>query len=241
MIRQPKRGQVELRQDGTFTYTPRNNKVGVDSFTFTATDPAGNVSREATVTVQILKPTDSRQYTDTVGKPCRFAAEWMRNSGLFVGEQVGGENCFFPEKEVSRGEFLAMVTKLLQIPQGDPASISSDAPGWLKPYLAAAVRSGLVAGLPQETFAYEEPITAEEAAVILQNALDLSISHGAMETMSQEDVPQWAAASLCAMTEHGVDLTAGQTLTRGQVAEVLYRVSYLSITAPGMQVLRLQQ
>ena len=241
LIHQPKRGQVELRQDGTFTYTPRNNKVGVDSFTFTATDPAGNVSREATVTVQILKPTDSRQYTDTVGKPCRFAAEWMRNSGLFVGEQVGGENCFFPEKEVSRGEFLAMVTKLLQIPQGDPASISSDAPGWLKPYLAAAVRSGLVAGLPQETFAYEEPITAEEAAVILQNALDLSISHGAMETMSQEDVPQWAAASLCAMTEHGVDLTAGQTLTRGQVAEVLYRVSYLSITAPGMQVLRLQQ
>ena len=77
--------------------------------------------------------------------------------------------------------------------------------------------------------------------MILQNALDLSISHGAMETMSQEDVPQWAAASLCAMTEHGVDLTAGQTLTRGQVAEVLYRVSYLSITAPGMQVLRLQQ
>lgn len=244
LIRQPKRGQVELRQDGTFTYTPKKNKVGVDSFTFTATDPAGNVSREATVTIQILKPTDSRQYTDTAGKPCRFAAEWMRNSGLFIGEQVNGENCFFPEKTVSRGEFLAMVTKLLQIPRNsaDYSVISSEAPQWLKPYLAAALRSGLIAGLPQEQMAaYDQPILAEEAAVILQNALKLQFSNSALQTMSQEEVPQWAAASLCAMAEHGVDLTAGQALTRSQVAEILYQVNYLSITAPGMQVLRLQQ
>ena len=59
LVRQPRRGTVELREDGSFTYTPKKNKVGVDSFTFTAADPGGNVSREATVTVQILKPTDS--------------------------------------------------------------------------------------------------------------------------------------------------------------------------------------
>ena len=98
LVRKPKRGTVELREDGTFTYTPKKNKVGVDSFTYTVADPAGNVSREATVTVQILKPTDARQYTDTVGSDCRFTAEWMRNTGLFVGEVVAGESCFFPEK-----------------------------------------------------------------------------------------------------------------------------------------------
>ena len=57
LMRQPKRGEVTLNPDGSFTYTPKKNKVGIDSFTYTATDPAGNVSREATVTVQILKPT----------------------------------------------------------------------------------------------------------------------------------------------------------------------------------------
>ena len=56
VIRQPKRGTVEIREDGSFTYTPKKNKVGVDSFTYTATDPAGKVSREATVTIQILSP-----------------------------------------------------------------------------------------------------------------------------------------------------------------------------------------
>ena len=45
LVRSPRRGEVALREDGTFLYTPKKNKVGVDSFTFTAADPAGNVSR----------------------------------------------------------------------------------------------------------------------------------------------------------------------------------------------------
>ena len=67
VVRQPKRGLVSVESNGSFTYTPKKNKVGVDSFTYTAVDPAGNVSREATVTVQILKPTDSQLYTDHRG------------------------------------------------------------------------------------------------------------------------------------------------------------------------------
>ena len=98
VARNPKRGTVAIHEDGTYTYTPKKNKVGVDSFTYTAVDPAGTRSREATVTVQILKPTEARQYTDTAGADCRFAAEWMRNTGLFVGEQIGDQSCFFPEK-----------------------------------------------------------------------------------------------------------------------------------------------
>ena len=168
LIRNPKRGQVQLRADGTFLYTPKKNKVGVDSFTYTATDPAGKVSREATVTVQILKPTDSRQYTDTVGRDCRFAAEWMRNCGLFVGETINGENCFQPEKTVSRGEFVAMVVKMLELPACEEyEGVPADAPAWLRPYLAAALRSGI--GVEGN---YEEPITAAEAVLILQVAMD---------------------------------------------------------------------
>ena len=41
VLRQPKRGTVTLDGQGGFTYTPKKNKVGVDSFTYTATDPAG--------------------------------------------------------------------------------------------------------------------------------------------------------------------------------------------------------
>ena len=247
LVRNPKRGEVTLQDNGSFTYTPKKNKVGVDSFTYTAADPAGNVSREATVTIQILKPTDAKQYTDTMGQECRFAAEWMRNTGLFVGEKVGGNDCFYPEKAVSRGEFLTMVVKALEIPTQEVsyASLPQDTPDWLKPYLAAAMRSGLTAGLPEAesgSFGADQPITGAEAAVMLQNALDLSISQQTIETatVSDEEIPAWAQVSLTAMNDNGIYLESGETLTRGQVAQVMYQVSRLALTAPGMAVLRMQ-
>ena len=249
VIRQPKRGTVALGEDGSFTYTPKKNKVGVDSFTYTAADAAGNVSREATVTIQILKPTDAKQYTDTVGQDFRFEAEWLRNTGLFVGETVAGESCFHPEKTVSRGEFVTMLVQALSIPTEDVSydAIPQDTPDWLKPYLAAAMRAGLTAELPQAesgSFEADRAITGAEAAVMIQNALDLSISKTALETVatdSEEAFPTWAAASITVMAENGVDLAADQALTRAELAKALYRVSYLSVDAPGMAVIRKQQ
>ena len=246
VTREPKRGTVTIHADGTFTYTPKKNKVGVDSFTYTATDPAGNVSREATVTIQILKPTDSKLYTDTDGLDCRFEAEWMRNTGLFVGEKIGNKEFFQPDKAVSRGEFLAMLVKTLDIPTEDSAaaSLPEDTPDWLRPYLAAAIRSGLTAGWPEtegESFCADQPITGAEAAVMLQNALDLNISQETLEetAASEEEVaevPAWAALSLTAMAENGIALQAGEAMTRGDVAQVLYQVSQLAQTAPGLAI-----
>ena len=249
VCREPKRGSVHIHEDGKFTYTPKKNKVGVDSFTYTATDPAGNVSKTATVTIQILKPIDAKQYTDTFMEDCRFTAEWMKNTGLFVGETVNGDSCFFPEKTVTRGEFLAMAVKALDIPTQDVSTeaVPSDTPDWLKPYLAAALRSGLTANLPiSETGSFEadKAITGAEVAVMLQNALDLSVSQEALEVMesdapSKEEIPTWAASSMTVMEHHGISLST-EEFTRGEMAQVMYQVSDLIINAPGMSVIRKQ-
>ena len=233
LVRQPRRGTVELREDGSFTYTPNKNKVGVDSFTVTATDPAGNVSREATVTVQILKPTDNKQYRDTLGEDCHFSAQWLRSTGLFSGEQVGDDLCFQPDKTVSRGEFLSMLVNLLEIPVEEV-----DAPDWVQPYLDAAVRSGLVSGWESESFSMNEAVTGAEAAVALQNALDLSAGHEAMSYA--EEVPEWAATSLAVMAANGLELNAEAELTRGEVAQMLYQVSRMAVGAPGTMVFSVQ-
>jgi len=250
--RKPKRGEVTLEENGTFLYTPKKNKIGVDSFTYTATDPAGNVSREATVTIQILKPLDNRQYADTAGESCRFAAEWMRNTGLFAGETVGNQLCFRPGETVSRGDFIAMVVQTLGIPTEDAAlnAVPSDTPMWLRPYLAAAIRSGLTADLPTSqtgSFEADRPITGGEAAVILQNALALTVSVQALEaveaaaTDQKEELPTWAAASLTAMADNGIALELEQTMSRGEVAELMYRVHQMKDYAPGMVVIRMNR
>ena len=231
VTRGPKRGTVTLGDDGSFTYTPKHNKVGVDSFTYTATDPAGKVSREATVTITILKPSDASEYSDTAGKDCRFAAEWMKHTGIFVGETLGESTCFCPEKQVTRGEFVTMLVKALDIPTDEEVTYTGytdEIPQWLQPYLAAAIRSGLTAGLPwQETFGPEEAITGAEASVLLQNALDLT---AAPEAMAQSDVsaPDWAQSSLTALSGSGILLDPQTILTRADAAQVLYQAALLT-------------
>ena len=240
VTRQPKRGTLTVAEDGSFVYTPKKNKVGVDSFTYTATDPSGNVSRGATVTITVLKPGDAAQYTDTIGSDCRFAAEWLKNTGLFVGETLGGQLCFQEEKPVSQEEFLVMMVKALGIPLEETANYTGypeDVPQWLRPYLAAALRSGLTAGLPAEDAqTLGEGITGGAAAVMLQNALDLAVMTVVDE--GREDVPQWAAVAVAALQDNGVSVKAMETLTRGETAKLLYQISLLAEDAPGLAMYR---
>lgn len=233
VTRNPKRGDLAVNTDGSYTYTPKKNKVGTDSFAYTVTDSAGNVSREATVIIQILKPSTKATYADTLGMECRFAAEWMRNTGLFVGETIGNQSCFRPDKTVTRGEFVAMLVQALGIRVEEDATFtgfSDEAPAWLKPYLAAAMRAGLTAGWKSDTFGAEEAITGAEAALLIQNALDLTVSAAALEA---EDV------AMAVLAENGLQLSA-DAMTRAQTALALYQVSCLAPTAPGMQVLAKQ-
>ena len=212
LVRPPKRGEVILREDGSFLYTPKKNKVGTDSFTYTATDSAGNTSGEATVTVDILKPSDDRQYADTVSSDCRFEAEWLRNTGIFSGETVSGQFCFSPDESVTRGQFLAMLMQVLDMPVDRSVTETGfldESPKWLQPYLAAALRSGIITGYPAEggvEFRAGQAVSAEEAARMVQNAVAFAVPTAAMD---QPEVP-------------GLD-----PLTRADAAKALYRVSRL--------------
>lgn len=228
VTRAPKRGDVVIHDDGTFTYTPKKNKVGTDSFTYTATDPAGNVSRQATVTIEILKPCDKSTYSDTVGTDCRFAAEWLRNVGLFTGETVGGQLCFRPEQSVTRGEFVAMLVELLDVPVDADAAytgFTDECPAWLRPYLAAALRAGLTAGWHGTVFDADAAITAEEAALLVQNALVLPI-----DTLGGAENADLVAV----LAENGIALGSG-TMTRAQVANALYQIGKCTAKTQKMQ------
>ena len=222
IVRQSRRGTVTLGEDGSFTYTPKKNKVGVDSFTYTATDASGKCSREATVTVTILKSKGGKPYVDTLGQPCRFAAEWMKNTGIFAGEQVSDSPCFDAQRPVSRGQFLAMLSRTLQLPEPQQQWLPEDGrevASWLKPYLAAAHRAGLTAAL-RPGGSLEEPITQAEADAMVQLALDLP----------QEVIPAWAQLL---QEDDG-----GRALTRAQAAMLLYETHKLMDFAPGMRAIR---
>lgn len=211
ILRQPRRGSVTIDEKGGFTYTPAKNKVGVDSFTYTATDPQGKVSREATVTVTILKSTNAPGYEDTMDTSCRFTAEWMRATGIFAGETLAGSAYFGPEKTVNRGEFLTMVVKTLSIPveQQVSAEIRTNLPQWLRPYAAAALRAGLTAGTVwQGDFDTQASVSTQEAAALLCACLDLEGEDG-VKLLQEASFP---------IPEEG-------NLTREMAANLLYKLS----------------
>ena len=215
VTRQPRRGTVEIKEDGSFTYTPKSNKVGVDSFAYTASDPGGKTSREATVTITILRPTEPENYADTQGTDCCFSAQWMCATGIFSGETLAGQRCFQPEKKVTRGEFLTMVVKTLSIPVEDVPQLDSlsDYPQWLRPYAAAALRFGLTdRGIWKTGWQSDQDLTGNEAAALLCGALDLD---------GEEE--SWIPM----LEEKGIDFS--QTpVTRAQAANALYRLHQLT-------------
>ena len=65
---------------------------------------------------------------------------------------------------------------------------------------------------------------------MVQNALDLRTD---AETATFEE------EAVTVMAENDAALPQQEVLTRGDAAKFLYRVKYLSVTAPGMQALRL--
>jgi hypothetical protein len=130
-----------------------------------------------------------------------------------------------------------MVIQVLDIPTEDTENIRLPVttPQWLKPYLAAAQRSGLTADW--ETISLSEPITGAEAAVILQNALDLS--HRQQD--AAEEPTTYADTALAVMNENGLMLVADEALNRAQVADILYKAHTLAQNAPGVAVFQTEQ
>lgn len=239
LVTEPRRGEVELSEDGSFTYTPLHNKVGKDSFTFTVTDEAGNVSEPATVKIRIQKPTEESVYADMDGDPDAFSAMWLREEGIFTGASVGGQLCFSPDEAVSRGEFLVMVMKLVEAEAAESAvstgfADEAETPAWLRPYLVSALRGGMISGVSEGDgvlFLAQEDMTRAEAAVMVQNILKLPGADAA-QVFSQEDpaVPAWAAEAAAALVQAGVSLELTdelQPLTRRDAAGLLYDIHAL--------------
>jgi hypothetical protein len=90
-----------------------------------------------------------------------------------------------------------MLVKTLDIPVEEGlvyTGYTDEVPLWLQPYLAAAVRSGLVAGLKNpEVFGAGEVITTAEAAVMVANGLDLAETFSGS---SEEPVTRAMAAQI---------------------------------------------
>lgn len=225
---QPKKGTIELEEDGSFVYTPADGKKGKDYFGYKAIDSEGNRSQEATVIIRLLK-NKSVSYVDMDGSASYCSAVKLAECGAFIGKQLGGEYYFEPERTLSRGEFLALCmsvtgTDTLGGVVSTGFTDDEQIPGWLKSCVASAVSNGIVKGRSAADGVYFDAssnITRAEAGVMLDRMLRLSdVSYLSVG----DGVPTWAAQAAANLEACSImsGSSADQTeLTRAEAADML--------------------
>lgn len=83
---QPVKGKIVQGEDGSFTYTPNDNKRGKDYFGYKAVDAEGNVSQEATVIIRIEKQKKDVCYEDMNGRAEEYTAVALSENNIFTAE-----------------------------------------------------------------------------------------------------------------------------------------------------------
>ena len=230
LLSKPARGAVTQAEEGSaaFVYTPYENKTGRDAFTYVAVDPVGNTSAPATVSIRIEKQKSRVCYADMAGVPGHREAVRLAETGLLVGEQMGERYFFHPDQPVSRAQFTALAMSAAQVKALEGVTLTGFADdaamdAWAKPFVSSALKCGLIAGSldaqGQVVFQADEAITAAEAAVILDRALNVTDVADAFAA-----APAWASQSASNLASCGVlaaDARLDAVLTRADAARLL--------------------
>lgn len=237
IVSYPKSGILILTdaKTGEYTFTPGENYSGKDSFVYVARDIYGNYSASQKVELTVTKPRTSVVYADMENDPAHNAALTMTEEGIMSGTQIGSATYFYPDRTVSRGEFLVMAMNALGITDVGNASttvFADDAsiPSHMKNYVSAAYELGYIKGLYSDGKLCFEPnraITRAEAAVMIGNMINASTPTIAPWFDDSDSVPVWASASLSSLAAMGImntdkgNIQALSSVTRADAAEML--------------------
>lgn len=244
IVSYPSQGLLEItdKHSGEYKYTPSANYSGKDSFVYVARDLYGNYSAARTVSLSVKKPSTSLTFDDMQGSPYYNAALTMAEEGIMSGSKVGSHTYFYPDGEVSRGDFVVMTLQALGLESvnSDATTVfadNADIPEHIRGYVAAAYELGYVSGVQTERglcFEASRSITRAEAAVILSNALDLAVPTVLPTFNDSADIPAWAAPAVYSLNSIGVmsatdgNISANGSLLRKDAARILSElISYL--------------
>ena len=230
----PKNGKLTLSEDGTVLYTANENGTGSDRFAYYVSDCYGNRSETAFVSVTTTPNTSGIIYSDLKDKECALPAAILAEKGALIGEKLGEEWNFYPDKTVTRADFLMMAMKMCDIDTALMASNQSnfaDSASFTDTqnrYIATAARMGLVIGMDTEDgrcFCPNEAITSEQASTLLgriANYKELSFGEAVAASIDEEGVISDDGLAMLASVGLLADTERKAVLTRASAAELLY-------------------
>jgi hypothetical protein len=150
-------------------------------------------------------PTSEIKFSDIAGHWAEASINRAVNGGIVKGYTDG---TFKPNATVTRAEFSVMLMNALK-PQEAGAELtftdSAKIGAWAQKAVAQAVQAGIISGYTDGTFRPNTFVTRNEMAVMIANALKLSIEGNATTSFADDQaIPVWAKGSVEALKKLGV-------------------------------------
>ena len=224
----PTKGEVTIDDPatGAFTYTPDTDAIGDDSFTFSVTNTEYGTKiavisvlieeePEPTPTPEPTSPPNISgiQYEDMKTHWGRVSAETLADDDIIRGVRISNKYYFYPDTELTRGDFILYLTAALDIgaDQPDkeaPFADKADIPAWMLKQVTAAYDAEIIKGVSEGDKIYLRPydkLTRIEAIEILNNALKPDTkSTKEIEFSDKHLIPEWSVDAVKNMTEYGL-------------------------------------
>ncbi|WP_249901538.1 S-layer homology domain-containing protein [Paenibacillus sp. PK3_47] len=222
---------------GAVIITPSATPSPTPTATATPT-PAPTPAASAGASATPMPSTAPKVFSDVRG------GQWFkqyvdRASSLGILEGVDGTR-FEPTREITRAEFSAVLVRALGLEAASGQSAGfSDVAGsrWYADVIATANQFGLIAGYEDNTFRPNQPITREEAMVIISRAMNLISlqatsatgadilngfkDSGLVSNWAQSAVEQNVAAGL--IQGNNGSINPKNEITRAEVAAIVIR------------------
>lgn len=229
--------------DTDFTWTVEGNVGTIDEtgrFTAGARNGTGTIrvsggGMTASVSVTIA---GGDPFVDTEGHWAQDYITQLYQLGITTGETLeDGTICFYPNRNITRGELLTMVVRMLGVdtaqyenvtlPFADADTIHS----WLLPYVKAAYSLGLLQGDQVGDALYakvSENVTREAAMVIIGRTLGYTQTADLSVFVDSDQVSDWALEYVQTLVALGIvngsddgKLNPKSGILRGEVAKII--------------------
>ncbi len=244
IVSYPKKGSVILTdsESGEYTYLPNEGYTGKDSFTYVAVDVYGNYSASKEVSLEVRRPKTSVVYADMISSPSYNSALTVTEEGIMSGSVVGQISYFYPERTVSRAEFVVMAMRsvgISEVAESDTTVFfdNDEIPSELRGYISTAYELGYINGRSVDgklCFCPNDEITRAEAAVVICNMIDAATPAVTPVFADSADIPAYAVSAVNSLGYMGIlrvdegNISASAPMTREDTAHLCSLVMALT-------------
>lgn len=245
IVEQPANGTLVHSNESSadFTYTPNLDYVGNDTFTYKVNDGT-NDSNIATVTITISNPTSNIipfYYMDMQNHWANYSASHLAAKGLIIGEEIGKRYYFYPDREMTRADFMLFLLAVTESNE-DANAVTPDisfadadtTPTWLIEAAKLAYSKGIIKGSADGNKVYLKPystLTKKEAAVMVNNILNTTAPAEDVKYSDLSSIPTWALDAVKNLSAYKIiqgnsenEFRPNKKLSRAEAIELTYKL-----------------